>query len=1113
MSLDKFRTLKMTVANYEKVSELTPTQQAMLAYALYAPESKAYLEQFCYSYHGPLNLPAFVQVWQRVIERHASLRTSFCWEDGDCAFQVVHPRVELPMELRDWRTLSSSKLEEQLTLFLEEDRNRGFDLTKAPLIRLSLIQTAEDAFYIVLSNHHIVLDGWSMGLVRSEVSQLYQSLVSGEQIDATPAPPQFCAYVNWLQKQDQKYAEAFWRRELVGFAAPNALPIDRAPGKLPGHEEVFAEEQICLPASLTADLQSSARRNRVTMSTFAQAAWAVLLNRYCGTDDVAFGITVSGRPYELTGVESMVGLLINTLPVRLQMSPEETVFSCFQKLQSKVAEIREHEHVSLKQIQGWSELPHNLPLFESLLVFENFAGYDSSFKLAGPIETVSSHLARTNYPLTLVVNPGAEMRLQLIYHRSRFEDDAILRMLSHLMMIFESFASNLEQPIADIELLTESERHTLIADWNSNPADLPDGRPIQQLFEKQVERTPEAVAVIHESHQLTYAELNARANQLAHFLRAAGVGPESLVGVCLERSIDMVVAVLAVLKAGGAYVPLDPVYPTDRLTFMLEDSGVTVLVTRESLRQRLSDYAGKTVSVDGQGMLVAACSKDNLVESVRLGNLAYVIYTSGSTGEPKGVMIEHKSLVNFALAAADEYAISASDRFLQFASLCFDISAEEIFSSLTRGAALVLRTDAMLNSAEQFLRSCGELGITVLDLPTAYWHHLAAALRAENLAIPDSLRLVILGGEQALPAHVATWLEHADENTRLVNTYGPTETTVVATACDLSGRAKPISSSIPIGRPIRNAAAYVLDRFLKPVPIGVAGELYIGGAGVARGYHNRPELTAEKFIPNPFSDGSARLYRTGDVVRYRSDGNLEFLGRKDNQVKIRGFRVELEEIEQAIRTHESVSDAVVVAREDDDDNKRLCAYVVTGGASQPTPSDLRGLLKKKLPPHMLPAAILIVESLPLMPNGKIDRQSLPDPGNQRPEVEEGFVAPGTPMEECLAKAWRDALKLVRVGIHDNFFELGGHSLLAARVVSNLRRNFDIKLSLIDVFQAPTIAVLAELIYQRQADAEKNDDLISLLSELQSLSNEEARQRLAEELETVDASGNRPTLSL
>lgn len=1103
----------MTVANQQDVYELTPTQQAMLVYALYAPASTAYFEQFCYSYRGHLNVPAFAEAWQRVIERHAILRTSFRWEEADRPLQVIHPSAELPLQHLDWRDLSPSKQQEQLTQFLLRDRERGFDLSQVPLIRLSLIQTGQDAFYLVLSNHHIALDGWSMGLVRREASEIYQALAAGKEIDLPPERP-FREYVEWLYQQDQNDAEAFWRRELAGFAAPNSLPIDRAPGKLPGPDEVFTEQQICLPAQLTAELQSCAKKHRLTMSTMVQAAWAVLLSRYCGTDDVTFGITVSDRPYDLADIESMVGLLINTLPVRVQMSPEESGLSCFQKLQSQVAGLRQHEHISLKQIQGWSELPRNLSLFESLVVFENFAGHDSSLELGGQIEIANAHLARTNYPLTLVVRPDAEMCLQVIYHHSRFDDDAIQRMLGHLTSTFQSFVSGLEEPISSFELLTKNERQTLLVEWNSNSVTLPDDRPVHRRFEDQVARTPEAVAVAHEAQQLTYTELNARANQLARFLREAGVGPDRLVGVCLERSIDMIVAVLAVLKAGGAYVPLDPAYPKDRLAFMLVDSGVGVLVTRESLRQRLPEHNSKVVFVDEDAQLIAAQRNDNLVESTTPENLAYVIYTSGSTGKPKGVMIEHRALASFAFAAAEEYSIRCNDRVLQFASLCFDTSAEEIYCSLTCGATLVLRTDTMLSSAEEFLRSCDELGITVLDLPTAYWHHLTAALCAENLAVPESLRLVILGGEQAQPARVGSWLERAGEQVRLVNTYGPTETTVVATNCELSGKSKFTgSSTVPIGRPIRNAAAYVLDRFLAPVPVGVPGELYLGGAGVARGYLNRPELTAEKFIPNPFSDGSACLYRTGDVVRYLADGNLEFLGRADNQVKVRGFRVELEEVERAIRTHESVSDAVVTVREDADGDKRLFAYVIPNPASQFLVTELRGFLKGKLPPHMLPAAFAVIDALPFMPNGKVDRQALPDPGNERPELNESFVAPSTPTEEFVARVWRDTLKLERVGIHDSFFELGGHSLLAARLVSELRRNFDFDLSLIDVFNAPTISALAELIYQRQAEGEKNDELISLLSELERLSDEEAKQRLLEELEAVDGAGNRATLSL
>ena len=1086
---------------------MTPTQQAMLIYALYAPSSAAYFEQLCYSYRGQLNTHAFTEAWQRVIDRHAILRTCFRWEDGGHALQVINSRAELPLQLLDWHDLSTATQQERLAQFLAEDRERGFDLAQAPLLRLSLIQTGEDAFYIVLSNHHIVLDGWSMGLVRSEAARIYHALAAGAEADL-PAAPHFREYVEWLNQRDHTDAEAFWRRELAGFIVPNSLPIDRAPGKLPGPDEVFAEQHICLPAQLTAELQSCARQNRLTMSTMVQAAWAVLLSRYCRTEDVAFGITVSGRPYELTDSESMVGLLINTLPVRVQLSAEESGRSCFKRLQSKIAKLREHEHVSLKQIHAWSELPTNMSLFESLVVFENFAGHQERFELGGASEVVHAHLARTNYPLTVVVNPGAEIQVRVIYHRSRFDDESIRRMLGHLRRIFQSMVAALDQPISRLDMLTEYEHHTLIVDWNSNDPGLLDDRPVHRRFEAQAAQTPEAVAIEHEAQSLTYAELNARANQLARQLRDADVGRERLVGICLERSIDMIMAVLAVLKAGGAYLPLDPAYPKDRLGFMLSDGDVGVLVTSRVVRQRLPDHDCTIVFVDEDAQAIAAHSRENLVEAVRPEDLAYVIYTSGSTGKPKGVMIEQRALASFVSAASEKYSITSSDRVLQFASLSFDTSAEEIYCALTRGATLVLRTDAMLSSAEEFLQSCDELRVTVLDLPTAYWHYLTASLCAENLGVPESLRLVILGGEQAQSARMTGWLGRAGHKARLVNTYGPTETTVVATSCELSGNFT-ASSVIPIGRPIGNAKAYVLDRYRSPVPVEVPGELYLGGSGVARGYLNRPELTAEKFIPNPFGDG--RLYRTGDIVRYLPDGDLEFLGRMDNQIKIRGFRVELEEIEQTIRTHENVSDAVVVVREDADGDKRLFAYVVPNAQSESLIKSLRSWLKGKLPPHTLPSAFVIIDALPLMPNGKLDRQSLPNPGNDRPEMEEDFEAPGTFTEELVAKVWRETLKLGQIGRRDNFFELGGHSLLAARVVSELRRNSSFDLNLIDVFNAPTIAELAALISQRQTEDEKNGDLRLLLSELENLSDEEAKQLLAEELQTIGGTGNRTVL--
>ncbi|MBC8030242.1 MAG: amino acid adenylation domain-containing protein [Pyrinomonadaceae bacterium] len=1094
----------MIVQPQSEVYELTPTQQAMLIYSLYAPRSKAYFEQVCYAYKAALDVHAFAEAWQQVVSRHAILRTSFSWNDSEHLVQIVHPGVDLPFEEQDWRELFGLQQEERLKEFLRDDSERGFDLACPSLLRVAVLQTQDDAYWIVVSNHHIVLDGWSMSVVRNEVSQIYRKLAHDEPVELGPAR-HFGAYVEWLdQQQTSTEAETFWRHELEGFSLQNDLPIDKNAGKLSNPNETFSEKHVSLSPSLTASIQSCARRHHLTMSAFVQGAWAVLLSRYCGVDDVVFGITVSGRPYEMPGIESMVGLLINTLPVRVELDPQESCLSCLKKVQDRGAGLLEHEHSSLKQIQQWSDVPRNSPLFETLLVFENFAGAGSSFRLDGPIEVLGAHFARTNYPLTLVVDPGNHLRFQLVYHRSRFAEDAIERMLEHLSTILEAMAADMEKPLSSLPLLTEAATHTLLHEWNDNNQKAFTDEPVTSLFERQCKLTPEAVAVSREGTQLTYAQLNERANQLAHYLKQLGVGPETLVGVCVERSIDMVIAVLATLKARGAYVPLDPAYPKNRLAFMLNDSGIQVLLTRGRLSETLPDYNGAIVRFDDDAEVIQACSKENLGEAPQPADLAYVIYTSGSTGNPKGTMIEHHSLTNFTMAAVDAYEVSAADRILQFASLSFDTSVEEIFPALVAGATVVLRTDAMLSSAQDFLQKCGEFGITILDLPTAYWHELTDELAADGLSLPESLRLVILGGEKALPERLASWRQHAgtaDRRVRLVNTYGPTETTIVATMFDLSPQDdnKQVTD-VPIGRPVNNLTVYVLDRLLRPVPIGIPGELYIGGAGVARGYLHRPDLTAEKFVASPFgSEGGVRLYKTGDLVCYRPDSNLEFLGRIDNQVKIRGFRVELEEIEQAIRAHQDVSDAVVIAEETDAGDKRLLAYVVPARQAQPTISELRELLAEKLPAYMLPSAFLFIETLPLMPNGKIDRKALPRLDQTRPALDENFEAPRSHLEDSVAGIWCELLKVDRVGIHDDFFELGGHSLLGAKLISSLRRNLHVELNLIDIFQSPTIARLAALISQRQTELATEDDLASLLAEIENMSDEEAQQRFAEEL--------------
>jgi amino acid adenylation domain-containing protein len=1093
----------MTVA--EKTYALTPTQQAMLLFSVYAPKSAAYIEQFCYEFRGRLDVEAFRLAWQKGIDRHSILRTSFSWDEANDPQQTVHSTVELPFAFHDWRDIADSERPTRLDRFLASDVAIGFDVSQAPLLRLAILQTAEDSFYIVLTNHHLVLDGWSMGIVRREVSSIYQALTSGEEINL-PAAPAFSDYVAWLNNQPFDQGESFWRQELTGFQAANAFPIDKAPGALPPPEETFAEQSLELSEEISARLQTVARKHRLTLSTIVQGAWALLLNRYCNTDDVTFGITVSGRPFDYPEIDSLVGLLIGTLPLRVRVSTDASVANWLQQTQKSAFKLRDYETTALDRVHAWSDVPRGAALFESIVVFENFAGHDVPFDLGGEIKVVASQLARTNYPLTLVVNQGRQLNLRLVYHQGRFTDDAIARMVSQFATILESFTDDLNQTVASVAVLPDSEQSKLLNDWKSSAPPPGHSDFAHQRCAEQARRNPDAIAVEHEGQSITYGELNARANQLAHLLReesqlySASSTQCQVVGIFLDRSPEMIVGVLAALKAGCAYVPLDPTYPRERIEFMLQDSGAGVLLARRDLHDTLPEFSGRVVSFDGESESIDRRPSNDLEDATKASDIAYVMYTSGSTGKPKGVMIEHGALANFAASASQQYGISASDRVLQFASLSFDTSVEEIFCALTSGATLVLRTDDMITSAKQFVEQCEERKLTVLDLPTGYWHHLVAEMVEHNLSIPPCVRLAILGGEEARAESAAKWLARAP-HARLLNTYGPTEATVVTTTFDLSQHHP--GKRLPIGRPIGGAEIYVLDKMLRPTPIGVPGELFIGGVGVARGYLNRSELTAEKFIDNPF--GAGRLYRSGDLVRYLADKNLEFVGRADNQVKIRGFRIELEEVEQAIRTHEAVSDAVVAVHEDTDGDKRLHAYVVLEDDRQLNTTELRTVVKTLLPPHMIPASFTTLAEFPLMPNGKIDRRSLPNP-EVGIEVTGEFISPRTPNEEIVAEIWCRTLKLSRVGIYDNFFELGGHSLLAARLFSDLQRTLDIQLSLVEIFKAPTVAQLAEIVCARQAAKTHDDELMALLSELGDMSEEEAHHRLSNEMDTVALAG-------
>ncbi|HWG91861.1 MAG TPA: amino acid adenylation domain-containing protein, partial [Candidatus Thermoplasmatota archaeon] len=1033
----------------EDLYPLSPLQEGMLFHALLHPRNDPYLQQVRFLLTGPLDAARFREAWEGAVARHAILRTSFVWEKVPAPLQMVRSRVPLPLDVLDWSGEDREEQQRCLETFLEADRDRGLDLAAAPLQRLTLLRLGPREHCLVWTHHHILLDGWSTALLLQEVFTRYDALLAGKALSLPPARP-YAEHVRRLRQQDPSESEAYWRETLRGFQAPTPLAVHLERASLGEPRGSVAETEVGLDEPLAAALEAVARKHRLTLNTMVEGAWALALSRYSGEEDVVFGTTVSGRPADLEGVEGMVGLFINTVPVRVRLPPETALVSWLQELQARQVEMRRHEHTPLPRTQALSDVPPGTPLFESLYVFENYpveqreASGDDRLVL----RSVTAE-ARTNFPLTLIAGPGPNARLVLkaAFDATRFAPRAIERLLGHVRTLLASMAAAPEAPLSRPGLLTPEETAALrgLGTPDTLPAASAEWRlPIHTLFERQVTRTPDVIAVSCGSDRLTYRELDEEANRLAHHLRTLGVGPESLVGIAMERSVRRVVSVLAVLKAGGAYLPLDPAYPRDRLQFMLEDSGARTLLTQEPLLAALPVPEGvRVVCVDREwGAAVAPPPPAAPPVEVGLGNLAYVIYTSGSTGKPKGVLVEHRGVGNLVQAFAEAMGAGPGCRMLQFASLSFDASVFEMATALLTGGTLCLPPPGTPLVGDDLLELMQRERITAALLSPS-------ALRTlpPEAELPDLVALAV-GGEACSPELVARWAP----GRRFVNAYGPTEATVAATFALCDGAA---TTSPPIGRPIPGMRSYVLDRHGHLVPVGVPGELCVAGVGLARGYHNRPELTAERFVPDPFVPGE-RMYRTGDLVRWLPDGQLEFLGRLDDQVKIRGFRIELGEIEAALLSHEAVREAVVLARSDAAGDKRLVAYVV--GAVDAAP--LRQHLRATLPEHMVPSAFVMLPALPVTQNGKVDRKALPAPEAITSAPVAPVVAPRTPMEALAASAWADVLGRSRVGVHEDVFTLGAHSLLVTRVASRLREALGIDVPLATVFGAATVERLA-----------------------------------------------------
>ncbi|MEH1980819.1 MAG: amino acid adenylation domain-containing protein [Nostoc sp.] len=1066
----------------ESIYLLSPTQEGMLFHTLYEPESTIYFEQFKLTLHGNLDPSIFERAWQRLVERYSALRTLFVWKNRKQSVQVVRKQVNLPWSNLDWRIFSQQEQEIRLNSFLDTDRKQGFELDKAPLMRFALIRVADETYQFIWSFHHLLLDGWSWPIIFKELFALYESIQNGQQLYLAPIRP-YRDYINWLQQQDLAGAKAFWQQNLEGFSAPTPLVSERSLGQSFHQQQDIEVRSQNLSAETTTILKSFAQQHHLTLATLVQAAWGLLLSRYSGEFDVVFGTTVSGRPHTLSGVESMVGLFINTLPARVKIPEKTDLLNWLGLLQQEYIEREQYSYTPLVDIQGVSEIPRTQQLFESIVVFENYPVNATLQQLPGNLSIGKlQDRGQTNYPLTLLAIPGEEMTVKIYYDRQRFDADIIDRMAGHFLTLLEGITINPHRTAGELPLLTPSEQDLLLVKWNDNsPAHLIN-RCIHQLFEEQVKKTPQALAVVYENQQLTYEELNQQANKIAHYLQRFGVKPDVPVGICVERSLAAAIAILGTLKAGGVCVPLDPTYPQERLAFMLNDSQAPVVLTQTHLQSLFNgNLAHRLIVLDQHGDEIAKESESNLQVEVAGDNLAYIIYTSGSTGTPKGTLVTQRSLTN--LVEHHQAKMATGIGVLQFASLSFDVSYHEISVAWGFGGTLYMISECDRKDLDKLIHLLGNNPIGKVFLPVSLWQQLAE-IYGEQSHLFQNIREAIACGEQLQITQPMIKLFKRLENCTLYNFYGPTEADLV-TAYTFSQKPDEWPIYPPIGKAAVNVQVYILDSNLQLLPIGIPGELYVSGDGLARGYLNRPDLTNQKFLPNPFSrSGGAeeqrsrgaeilpnpqspipnpRLYKTGDLARYLPDGNIEFLGRIDDLVKIRGFRVELGEVEAVLSKHPQINQAVAKVHGESAREKYLVAYFVPIPGESVTVEQLRTFLIEQLPDYMIPSAFVEMASFPLTPNGKVNRRALPEPTTSRPELGQTFVAPRNPTEEILAGIWRDVLGLEQVGIDDNFFDLGGHSLLATQVIALTRKAFGIELPLLSLFESPAIAPLAQKI--------------------------------------------------
>ncbi|NEO77384.1 amino acid adenylation domain-containing protein [Moorena sp. SIO4G3] len=1077
----------------EQAIPLSFAQQRLWFIEKMALSSNAYNMPLTLNLVGKLDYVALEKSLNQIIARHETLRTTFSEINGT-PVQVIQPSFELELPKKDLSGLTLSEQTTKLQQLLQQENEQRFNLEVDPPIRAQLFKLGTTEHILQITLHHIASDGWSVTVLPKELSAIYTATLQEEPSPLPELPIQYADFAVWqrnyLQGETLSSQLNYWKQKLLDLPKLQ-LPTDHPRPAV----QTFngAGIPIKIPATLTSKVKQLTQKQGTTLFMTLLAVFKVLLSRYSGQESIAVGTPIANR--NRSEIEGLIGFFVNSLVMYTDLGGDPSFTEVLNRVKQTALEAYGHQDIPfeklVEELQPERSLSQN-PLFQVVFAVQESEHMKPSFRLPnlevelGWERWMGDQMTvRMDLELHLWLE-GEEIKGLCAYNRDLFSAETISRMLSHYENLLSAAVETTERPVSQLPLMTEPELEQILVEWNNTKTDYPNDKCIHQLFEQQVENNPNSIAVVFEQQKLTYSQLNSKANQLAHYLQKLGVVPETLVGICVERSVEMVVGLLAILKAGGAYLPLDPAYPQERLEYMFADSQVSVLLTQQQLLAQLPQHQAKVVFLDRDWEKIATETPEKVESEVSPQNLAYVIYTSGSTGKPKGVLVEHKGLCNLVTVQMQGFQVNSNSRVLQFASLSFDASIWEIVMALGSGASLYMGSRDILMPGAGLSQWLQEKKITHITIPPS----ALAAMPKDEL---PTLKTIVVAGEACPPELISHWAK----GRQFVNAYGPTESTVCATMAECS----PECYVPPIGRPISNTQIYILDRNLQPVPIGVPGEIYIGSVGLARGYLNREDLTNQKFIPNPFDNSKvksgatprrrktqgnahqesqkSKLYKTGDLGRYLADGNIEFIGRIDQQVKIRGFRIEIGEIEALVSQYPDIKENVVIAQSDPAGDKRLVVYIVPKQESTQDTSlipQIRQFLKQKLPEYMIPAAFVLLDAFPLTPNGKIDRRALPVPDTVPSGLSTAYVMPQTETEQLLAKIWQEVLQIEKMGIYDNFFEIGGHSLLIIKVHTKLQELYAQDISIIKLFQYPNISEFSK--YLIDLEREKETDYLT-----------------------------------